>query len=355
MTETLAVDMWANGYNSKGEQRASTMVSEMQPGYVHLTIPGKTSCEFELVLNWSSRVSRLQMRVAGDDVPIPLSYGEGQMLDIAIEPAPGAFGEGIILEEASARMGALEGTSFTVQTGEHHTKGDWCLLVSGRICNTNDKMCAVDMWVDGFDSEGRQVVSTLASETQEGFLHRDVPGETSQDFEIVLNWSDELRRLEFSADIDDRMIPSPAMLPSSRIPEGLTVIPSPGEYVTNMHDESSELLLLAVEVEQTKSPREYWYTRSEEDYTIRPGDPILLVRGTIQNRHRAYWEIVIYAYGYDAMGDMVSETLDRAHLPGCIGLEILPGEIGEFTLHMNPADNLKTIHIYGGTSPIQPP
>jgi hypothetical protein len=320
---------------------------------LHLDLPNEAIREFELILNWSSRVSRLQIRAAGGDVPTPLTYEEGQVLDIAIEPAPGAFiAEGIILEEASARIAALERTSFIVQTGDHHTKGDWCLLVTGRVRNTTSELLDVDMWVDGYNAEGGRVASTLASATQEGYLHLDVPEETSRNFEIVVSWGDELRRLEFTADVDDRMIPSPPMPPSSRIPEGLTVFPPAGDYLTMSSDgELTELLLLSIEVEQTESPTRYWSYR-DDSYTVEQGEPILVVRGIIQNRHRTYSEISMTAWGSDATGEQVSFTLDSAHLPGCIGLEILPGEIGEFTLHMNPADDLASIHIYGGTSPI---
>lgn len=60
--------------------------------------------------------------------------------------------------------------------------------------------------------------------------------------------------------------------------------------------------------------------RGYEDYIVTQGAPVLVVRGTFQNRHRAYFHIAMEARGYDAVGEMVSETLDSAHLPGCLGL-----------------------------------
>ena len=355
-TEARNVDIWVDGYSAKGERVASTLISETQPGHVHLAVPAGAGREFEVYLEWPSRLSSLQFRTAGEGVAVPRSYAEEQMLDVNIEPDSGAFvAEGIILEEASTHIAALEHTSFTVETGQHHTKGDWCVLVSGQMHNTTSTTRDVDMWVDGYNAEGERVASTIASETQEGYLHLDVPGETSQDFELRVSWSDEIRSLKFTADIDDRMIPSAPMSPSSRLPEGLTVNPLPGEYLATSPDGArSELLLLTIEVEQIESPERYWSYRDER-YTVEQGEPILVVSGVIQNRHRTYSEISMTAHGYDSAGEQVSFTLDSAHLPGCIGLKIPPGETGEFTLHMNPDEDVTSIHIYGGTSPIPPP
>jgi hypothetical protein len=356
-SETRDVDLWVNGYYDRtGERVASPLATDTQQGYRHLTIPGDTNLEFEMELNWSSRLSCLRVQVAGEDTPVPPFYAEGQVLDFLIEPEPGTFlAEGIVLEESSARLGTLDVPSYNVQNRDHCSEGDWCVLVSGRIRNTTCKTRDVDIWVDGYDLEGERVASTLASETQEGYLHLDMAGEADASFEISVSWSDEIHRMEIAADIDDRKIPSPPVSPSSSMPAGLTVEPSAGGYLPDGRDEPSDLLLLTVEAEQIESPEEYWYMTPEDRHVVPQGDPIVVVRGAIQNRHRAYRELTMNAYGFDAAGEQVSWTLDSGHLPGCIDLRIEPGQVGEFTLHMNRADGLKSIHIHGGAYPIPLP
>ncbi len=122
------------------------------------------------------------------------------------------------------------------------------------------------------------------------------------------------------------------------------MFPSAGEYLsTSPNGDHSELLLLAVVVEQVESSEEYKYGPRDDRHAILRGDPVLVVRGTVQNRHRTYTQIGMHAAGLDETGERVSYTLDASYLPGTIALNIEPGEIGEFLLHMNAADNLKTI------------
>ncbi len=280
-TDTQTVDMWIDGYDFEGQQVASTVVSETQPGHVHLDVPAGAGSEFKVYLDWPYRLFSLQFRVAKEGVPVPSTYAEGQVLEVSIKPALGAFiAEGIRLEGASASVGVLDHSSYNVRTWKSWTRGDWCVVVSGRIHNTTGATRDVDMWVDGFDFEGELVASTLATESQEGYLHLDVPDETSQDFEIIVSWSDEIHTLRVSADIDNRMIPSPPALPPSSIPESLTVFPSAGEYLsTSPNGDHSELLLLAVVAEQVESSRKYHYEISEDRHIILPGDPVLVVEG----------------------------------------------------------------------------
>jgi len=355
--ETQEVYIWADGYNSKGERKAATLVSDTQPGFAHLTIPEDTSQEFEIALSLPNRLSVLRFSATDDEATTPRLYAEGEVLAVAVEPQSGTFlAEGIRLDGASARAGILRVPAYVPRTWDYNSQGDWCVLVSGQIGNTSMNVRDVDLWVDGFNADGEQVASTLATEAQEGFLHLDVPGETTLDFEIGVSWSDEIQTLRIAADIDDRMIPSPPAMPASRIPEGLTVFPAVGEYLTTSpRGEESELLLLAVEVELVGSPEEFRYRTGDEKRTIQPGEPVLVVRGVIQNRHRAYSEIGMSAHGYNGNGEQVSRTLDAAHIPGAINADTEPGTVGEFVLHMNPAEDLKAIYVYGATYPIPPP
>ncbi|MBN1152747.1 MAG: hypothetical protein JXA58_06000, partial [Dehalococcoidia bacterium] len=80
-TEARAVDMWVDGYSAKGERVASTLISETQPGHLHLAVPAGAGREFEVYLEWPSQLSSLQFRAAGAGVTVPPSYAEGQMLD----------------------------------------------------------------------------------------------------------------------------------------------------------------------------------------------------------------------------------------------------------------------------------
>lgn len=63
----------------------------------------------------------------------------------------------------------------------------------------------------------------------------------------------------------------------------------------------------------------------------------------------------MWAGGYDKTGKQVAWTLDAAHLPGHIGLHLENDEVGQFTLHLNMADNIKSIRIFANNYPITPP
>jgi len=343
-TENLGVDFWVNGYNSEGNQVAWTLTSDRLPGHAHLTVLAESGTDFEIVVSCVNEIRWLVVNASTDSERITLQPKLGT-----------ALADGLVLEQASVHAATLKQAAFNVQSWRHYSRGDWCLMVSGRVRNTTSELLDVDMWVDGCDSEGERVASTLASGTQEGYVHFDVPGESSQDFEIAVSWTDEIRSLEIGADSNDRMIPSPPVFPPSALPDGLVVSPSVGTYLTNSKDRSSELLLLVIQFDQVGSHREYRYRDSEDRQTIKLGDPILVISGSLQNRHRAYRKITMYAQGYDAAGEQVSWTLDAAHLPGEIGLDVEPGHIAEFTLHLNLADDIESIHIFASTSPILPP
>lgn len=85
------------------------------------------------------------------------------------------------------------------------------------------------------------------------------------------------------------------------------------------------------------------------------GDPILVVRGTVQNKHKDYKEISMYAEGYDKTGEQVAWTLDAAHLVGVIGLHVENEETGDFKIHLNMSENVKSIRIFASIHPITPP
>lgn len=123
------------------------------------------------------------------------------------------------------------------------------------------------------------------------------------------------------------------------------VSPSPGSSLTNSENTSSEVILKDVQVCTSVSNKQYsnsWY--SEEK--INAGEPILVVCGTIQNKHRQNTYIALYAEGYDAQGKQVSWTLDDAHIQGQILLQLETEEKGQFILHLNLDKNIKSIRIF---------
>jgi hypothetical protein len=132
------------------------------------------------------------------------------------------------------------------------------------------------------------------------------------------------------------------------------VTPPTGSYIYNSHDASSEILLLSVEVNSAASDRQFysWWTTN---HTVERGETLLVVAGSIQNRHQTNKNIAMYAQGYDENGKQVSWTLDAAHIAGQIGLYLENGETGTFTLHLSMADSVTTIRIYANNYSAQPP
>jgi len=63
----------------------------------------------------------------------------------------------------------------------------------------------------------------------------------------------------------------------------------------------------------------------------------------------------MFANGYDGEGEQVAWPLDNAHISSQILLIIENGETGEFTIHLNTAENIKTIRIFANSYNISPP
>ena len=63
----------------------------------------------------------------------------------------------------------------------------------------------------------------------------------------------------------------------------------------------------------------------------------------------------MYAEGYDEAGKQIAWTLDADHIAGQIGLYLGYGETGEFTLHLNLSDGIRTIRIYANNYNVAPP
>jgi hypothetical protein len=132
----------------------------------------------------------------------------------------------------------------------------------------------------------------------------------------------------------------------------ITVEPAPGSYLVSKAGDSSEVVLREVQVEYGVCEKDYYTLESGE---IKIGDPCLVVSGNIQNLHKEYSEIAMYAEGYDKAGKQVAWTLDSAHLLGVIALGVEYEETVEFTLHLNYSKDVRTVSIYAASYAYTPP
>jgi hypothetical protein len=134
----------------------------------------------------------------------------------------------------------------------------------------------------------------------------------------------------------------------------ISISPSTGAYLTNSENVSSEVLLVDARINEGLSDKKYiapWYPAG----IVNAGEPVLIVSGSIRNKHEQNKEIAMYAEGFDAAGKQVAWTLDTAHIVGQIGLHLEKNEIGQFTLHLNMAENIRSIRILANNYSITPP
>jgi hypothetical protein len=134
----------------------------------------------------------------------------------------------------------------------------------------------------------------------------------------------------------------------------IAIMPAPGNFLSNANNESSEVLLKSIQIKKSASDKEFvqlW----PQLHTVETGETILVINGSIQNKHQENKEIAMYAEGYDKTGKQVAWTLDAAHIAGQIGLHLENGETGEFTLHLNFSKSVNSIRIYASNYPFTPP
>jgi hypothetical protein len=133
---------------------------------------------------------------------------------------------------------------------------------------------------------------------------------------------------------------------------GINIEPDQGSYIFNSHDESSGVVLKSITVNKGICDKKYHYPDLP---VFKMGDPCLVISGQIQNMHTENSHIAMYARGYDEAGEQVAWTLDAAHITGQIGIYLEYEETGEFTLHLNPAENISKIGIYTSNYAFPPP
>jgi hypothetical protein len=134
----------------------------------------------------------------------------------------------------------------------------------------------------------------------------------------------------------------------------ISISPSLDSFITNSENQSSEVLLKEVQVSKGVSDKMYINPYPQlQPFNV--GESILVVSGNVQNKSNENTYIAMYAEGYDAAGKQVSWTLDAAHIVGQILLHLENEETGQFTLHLNIADNIKSIRIFANNYAIVPP
>ncbi len=133
-----------------------------------------------------------------------------------------------------------------------------------------------------------------------------------------------------------------------------SISPSLGVYLPNKQEVSSEALLKSIQIDEGISEEEY-FSPGYPSGTVHVGEPIIIVKGTIQNKHKENTWIHMWAEGYNEMGVQVSWTLDYAALAGFILTNLETDETGEFVIHLNYSTDIRSIHIYGNNYSVHPP
>jgi hypothetical protein len=147
-------------------------------------------------------------------------------------------------------------------------------------------------------------------------------------------------------------------LPPNLLPIDMTglisISPNLGEFLIDSRGESPGVLLKDIRVVKDLSDNWYiadWCLVNRVD----TGELILIINGSIQNTRSSNIEIEMYAEGYDANGKQVSWTLDYVHNEGRISLHLEKEQIGNFTLHLNMNNAIKSLRIFANSYPVASP
>ncbi len=142
-------------------------------------------------------------------IDITPSTEVGQVLDIRVETSSRtSLTRGILLDHTIVKIGSLDESGFILQNREHYYVGDRCLLVLGDMRNDTDEDLYVDLWAEGFDTRESQVAWSISSGTIIGHVQYYIPHQSSESFEITLNWAEDVQLIKIIAHSYDRMIPS---------------------------------------------------------------------------------------------------------------------------------------------------
>jgi hypothetical protein len=123
------------------------------------------------------------------------------------------------------------------------------------------------------------------------------------------------------------------------------VEPGYGSILADAQGQPSGAILGVVLVKNSRSDRDF-VSPSYPQGTVKKGAKIVEVSGAVLNTDPQNNAIVLYAEGYDQSGRQVAWTLDGL---GQILLRLETGQSGDFTLHLNTDEYLKTIWIFASS------
>ncbi len=113
----------------------------------------------------------------------------------------------------------------------------------------------------------------------------------------------------------------------------ISIEPAPGNYLVK------KILLESVSVTVGTYGQAHLVTHT-------PGDPCLVVSGTMTNEDDTAWQIAFYATGYKSNGISVSGTLDSGFLVGRLSLIIPAKSSSNFTIHLSWNEDVHHIRLY---------
>jgi hypothetical protein len=129
--------------------------------------------------------------------------------------------------------------------------------------------------------------------------------------------------------------------------------PCPGDYL-DCDDLAPGIILESVVVVTSTCEQDY-FSVEEETANVKSGDPCLMVYGGIKNERSEAYYVGISATGYDSVENPVSWTMDCAHICGSTLTYVDGHDVDGFALHLNAADNIKSIEIHTGCYSTPPP
>jgi len=141
---------------------------------------------------------------------------------------------------------------------------------------------------------------------------------------------------------------------TGQIPDQIHFNPSPGSYIEDSEGVSSEIFLQDFQLTAGESEEQY-FIYWDSGRKINTGETIFILSGTMRNDHEKNRYIAMYAIAYDEFGQIVSRTLDAAHTLGQILVSIENGDTGQFTMHLNTANNIDYVRIIARTYNLPPP
>ena len=131
--------------------------------------------------------------------------------------------------------------------------------------------------------------------------------------------------------------------------------PGPGNLFFNSQGESNYVLLKEVSISMGIAEQDYFVQKVDLPNIFKKGEPIILIKGIVQNKHPEYHEIAMGAQGFDKNGKQVCWTLDPFGPGGIVELSVEPEQEGEFIIHLNFSEYVDFIHISGGVTKIPLP